>query len=133
MPAIVLGLDLNGLGVVRALGRAGVRVLGVDAALGHVGRASRYCREVVAADPCAPDALLEALHGIARGLDEPGILFPTMDDTVRILSSRRHELPSSLRVELPDAAMVTQLMEKEDLARLASQHGWRCPEPFRQV
>ena len=29
-PAVVVGLEQNGLGIVRALGRKGVRVIGVD-------------------------------------------------------------------------------------------------------
>ena len=127
MTAIVLGVDLNGLGVVRALGRAGVEVVGVDLVLSHAGRASRYCREVVEADPTSADDLLPALRRLAGRLDGPGVLFPTMDDTVRVLSRHRHELPERLRVALPEEAMTARLMEKEDLAELARQHDWPAP------
>jgi predicted ATP-grasp superfamily ATP-dependent carboligase len=128
MTAIVLGLDLNGLGVVRALGSSGIDVIGVDNVLSHAGRASRYCREVMAASPTAADDLIPALRKIAEGLGRPGVLFPTMDDTVRILSQHRGELPERLRVALPEASMTARLMEKEDLAELAARHGW--PAPF---
>jgi predicted ATP-grasp superfamily ATP-dependent carboligase len=131
MTAIVIGLDLNGLGVVRSLGRAGVAVVGVDGVASHAGRASRYCREVVAADPTSADDLVPALRRIAEHLREPAVLFPTMDDTVRILSKHRHELPESVRASMPDASMAARLMEKEDLAQLAEEHGW--PVPFTCV
>jgi predicted ATP-grasp superfamily ATP-dependent carboligase len=128
MTAIVLGVDLNGLGVVRALGRAGVDVVGVDHTLSHAGRASRYCREVVDADPTSADDLVPALQRIAERLRRPAVLFPTMDDTVRVLSRHRSELPEALRVALPEEAMTARLMEKEDLAELARQYDW--PAPF---
>src|SRR5881397_2223878 len=115
IPAVVLGLDLNGLGVVRALGLAGVPVIGVDHLRGHAGRASRFCRAVVEADPSSKDAVLLALHELGRKLDRPAVLFPTMDDTVRILSEERQAIPDRFRYALPDAATVGRLMEKEEL------------------
>ncbi len=126
--AIVLGLDLNGLGVVRALGRAGLPIVGVDHLRGHVGRASRYCGSVVEANPCASDELIRCLQDLGGALAHGGVIFPTMDDTVRILSERRSEVPPSLALSLPSAESVTRLMEKEDLACLARQHGWPAPE-----
>jgi D-aspartate ligase len=131
MTAIVLGLDLNGLGVVRALGQSGIEVIGVDDVLSHAGRASRYCREVLAASPTRADTLIPALHRIAGRLQGPGILFPTMDDTVRVLSRHRREVSEPLRVALPDASMTARLIEKEDLADLAERHHW--PAPFTCV
>jgi predicted ATP-grasp superfamily ATP-dependent carboligase len=113
---------------VRGLGRSGVDVIGVDNVRSHAGRASRYCGEVVAASPTTADDLLPALRRIADRLDRPGVLFPTMDDTVRVLSQHRHDLPETLRLALPEASMTARLMEKEDLAELAARHGW--PAPF---
>jgi predicted ATP-grasp superfamily ATP-dependent carboligase len=131
MPAVVLGLDLNGLGVARALGRAAIPVIGVDSVLSHPGRASRYCGQVVDADPCSADTLLEALGALAKRLDGPAVLFPTMDDTVRILSRHRDDLRDAYRLSLPDAAMVKALMDKAELAKLGVERGW--PVPFTTV
>jgi D-aspartate ligase len=125
--AIVLGLDLNGLGVVRALGKANIPVVGVDHLRGHAGRASRYCGRVIEANPCASEDLIGCLKDLGAALPHGGVLFPTMDDTVRILSERRTEVPASLALSLPSADSVTGLMEKEDLARLARQHAWPAP------
>jgi predicted ATP-grasp superfamily ATP-dependent carboligase len=127
MPAIVLGLDLNGLSVVRALGRARIPGIGVDGTLSHPGRASRYCGEVVDADPCSPEELPAALREIGRSLQEPGVLFPTMDDTVRILAQIGKGLTDTLRLALPEAATVRRLMNKAELARLAEDLGWPAP------
>jgi D-aspartate ligase len=130
-PAIVLGLDLNGLGVVRALGRAGIPVIGVDHLKGHAGRASRYCGTVIDANPCSSDDLIRCLQDLGSRLAHDGVIFPTMDDSVRILSQRRSELPPNLKLSLPSPDTVTRLMEKEDLAALAEQHGW--PAPFTTI
>ena len=75
--AFVLGMGVNGLGVARGLGEAGVRVTGVAVAGWAPEFFSRYCERLVCASPDAePERVLELLLAEGARLDRPAVLLP---------------------------------------------------------
>jgi hypothetical protein len=63
--AVVVGIDLNGLGVIRSLGRAGIRIVALDTDLGKPTVATRFAEKVrirALSGPSFVDALLELRH-----------------------------------------------------------------------
>src|SRR5262245_40818174 len=86
--AIVLGLGQNGLATVRDLARQGIPVIGVDANLKQATAHTRLCRKVVCAD-FRGEGLLQCLLDLGRTLPAKGILFPSGDISLDLVSERR--------------------------------------------
>ncbi|MBK8979316.1 MAG: hypothetical protein IPM29_25750 [Planctomycetes bacterium] len=124
--AVVLGLEINGLNVVRALGRRGVHVVGIDRDLAQFTAHSRYLRGRVATADLRGEALLDTLCELGRD-GRRRLLFPTMDGTVHLLSALRARLPGHLLLELPDHDTVHALMHKGGFRELADRHGLLSP------
>jgi len=128
--AVVLGLQQNGLGVVRALAREGVNCIAVDGDPTSSWTATRHCREVV---PC-PDfngpGLIDTLCELGSRLDAPGILIPTMDHTVLLVSEHRARLEEHFVHSLPGDDVIQQLMSKATTYDFAIANGYRMPRTF---
>jgi hypothetical protein len=78
-PAFILGLGVNGYGVVRSLARAGVGMVGFHSAPEELGRFSRYCESHYLAPSLNDDEICEALIERGRHADGKPVLFPTTD------------------------------------------------------
>jgi len=126
--AVVLGLGVNGLSVVRALGTRGVAVVGVYRRLDEVGRWSRYCRAVRFPPLEANRAeFLECLLGLGRSENRP-VLIPTSDEYLQFVSDYREQLGPAFRLALPDAKILEMLLRKHGTRELAQAHGVCIPE-----
>ena len=125
--AVVTGMEVNGLGVARSLGRRGVPVIGVVRNDYQVGRFSRYLRQ---AWRCAdhPDAVVETLLERGGQFDRKPVLFPIGDQTVRAIAAHRDALGRSYELPLPEAALVEAAMGKQGFFALAAAHGLDVPQ-----
>lgn len=126
VPAVVAGLGLNGLGVVRSLASKGVPVTAVDSQTGNPAMHTRYGRKV-RVRAMHGDAFVEDLLALARSFSERPVLFLTEEATVRTVSARRSALESCYRITLPPAAILDSLMHKQSFQRLAERHDFRVP------
>jgi len=86
--AVVLGLRENGLGVVRALGRQGVPVVAVDDTVDRFYTKTRYARRVACEDFYGT-GLIDRLCELGKNLGGGGVLIPTSDMTVALVSRHR--------------------------------------------
>lgn len=127
-PAVVLGAGANGLGVVRSLARAGVRVFLLDT---DAKRPEMFTR---AAKPLAiralqGEALIEELERLARGVFRGvrPVLFLTREETVKTVSHQRERLAEHYRFALPAKTTVDALQHKEGFQQLAEQYGAPIP------
>lgn len=124
--AVVVGGELNGLGVCRslALGRVPVGVIG--------------CRRLNPAlwSRCATSFLVDALHGdgfvdflreYARRIGEPPFLIITDELALLSISERREELAGLYRFRLPAHDAVLMLHDKAMFHESAIRHGWPVP------
>lgn len=127
VPAVVTALNLNGLGVARALGRRGVPVYAVHTG-GEDGPElrTRHVREVWRPSP--GQSLVELLleRGRAFGELRP-VLLPITDESVEAVAHARDRLASRYRIPMGDPRVVLRQLSKEGVAEAAAKHGMPVP------
>lgn len=134
--AVVLGLNPNGLGIVRSLHAAGVKVVGVDRTPGGAADAHRWmsshtrlCRKVFY-ERSGSDALLDCLLGLGKSLPEKGVLFPSGDDQLLCISRNREALSQYFRFRVPDEDVVELLANKARFYPFVEERGIAIPRTF---
>ena len=129
--AFVLGMKVNGLGVTRSLGEAGVRVTGVDPARWAPELWSRYCDALVCPSPVTePDRVLELLLAEGERLERPAVLLPANDAFVLFMSRYRAELRPRFLFALPAPSVSEALADKRLQYELAERVGIPYPRTF---
>ena len=127
-PAIVLDLGVNGLGVVRSLGRKGVRVTGVVYIERGVAVHSRYCEVASLPDiEAGEEEYLSRLLSLCRAMDAPPVLFPTSDESVEFLSRYAEALAPSALIVSPERRTMLDVLNKDLTARMARECGVEMP------
>lgn len=125
-PAVVVGGDLNALGVVRSLAAGGVPVIVVGGRGGGAAMDSRHGRKIAVADT-GGEPLLEALSAIGAQTAEQPVLFLTEEKSVRSVSEHRDRIRPRFRIRLPDHARLMTLMDKTPFQKLAADNGFSIP------
>ncbi len=130
IPAVVLGGNATGLGIIRELGRHGVPVICLDSDLKTVGRYSRYTQFSVCPDfEKAPDAALSVLIELGKRFDRP-VLFPSNDMSVLFCSKNENILKSVFRPTCQTPKLAGELTDKQTFYEVASKHGLKVPPSF---
>ncbi len=116
------------LGIVRSLGRLGVRVHIVHDDPRTPASASRYCRGGILECPAdAPDeVVLERLLEFGRR-HGPAILIATDDDSALLVEAHAAELRSSFRFPGQPPGLAEALSNKREMARLCAEHDVPTP------
>ena len=123
--AVIVGLGMTGLGVVRSLSRHGVPLVAVDTLPRRASGWTRLCRKVFV-DPRRDlwDEVLEV--GRRSGTPAP-VLFLTNDLAVLEASARRERLAGVFRFPLPEPEVVRLLMDKTAFGEYAVNVGLPVP------
>ncbi len=130
--ALVMGLHLNGTGILQTMAAHGVPVAGIDHRRGQPGFWTRYGRTLVCPDPARdPRALLAFLVELAGRLGWGAVLFPTSDEFVVFVARHREALAPAFDVTVPPAEVVDAVIDKWRFHRLAQRHGIPAPATFR--
>jgi predicted ATP-grasp superfamily ATP-dependent carboligase len=133
-PAVVLGLGQNGLAAVRALGRTGVPVIGIDSDLEQPGAQTRYCTKLYCAEFAkGGDRLLECLLELGRELERrghKGVVIPTGDLNIELVSERREELAPYYHLSLPSKEVLRLFLDKKSFYKLAMERGFPLPRTW---
>jgi predicted ATP-grasp superfamily ATP-dependent carboligase len=124
--AVVVGGQINGLGVVRSLAPAGIPTVVVDDNRRAVAMWSRWSRRHVV-ERTFGQALVDGLLKLREGMSAPPVLILTDELAVNTISEHRAALASSYRLRLPTASMVTTLGDKEQFQSFAETHGLPVP------
>jgi len=120
VPVLVLGLGQNGLASIRALGRLGIPVFGIDSDLSQPGAGSRYCRAVACADAkTGGPGLLEKLLELGPTFDQRPVLLPSGDLNLQVISEARELLAPHYRVSLPTPEVVRRALDKRSFYEFA--------------
>jgi predicted ATP-grasp superfamily ATP-dependent carboligase len=116
------------LGIVRSLGRLGVRVHLVHQDERTAAAVSRYCRGGVVHCPAdAPDDVaLERLVEFGRR-HGPAILIPTDDESVLLVEAHAAELRTCFRFPAQPERLAESLSSKREMARLCAEHDVPTP------
>jgi predicted ATP-grasp superfamily ATP-dependent carboligase len=124
--AVVVGDDLNALGVVRSLavGKVPTLILGENAS--GAAMHSRYGRKVLIAETSGAP-LLEALARIGASASQPPVLFLTEEKSVRAVSENRDRILPQFRIRLPDHDVLMGLMDKSSFQATAIRCGSLIP------
>ena len=128
-PCVVVGLEQNGLGVVRALGRDGVPAIAITDARKRSQTATRYARTVLCRD-LRDESLLDTLASVAAECTDRPVLVATMDRTVNLLADHRPKVDALFRHSMPTVPVTRMLMSKAETDGFARQHGFLVPRTF---
>ena len=122
--AVVIGLGINALGTVRALARRGVRVVAISTGRGVPSEFTRYCEKIIH-PPLMDDAdaILEPLETLRSRLDGPAVVFPSSDLHLPTLAAHRSSLEPYYRFPLPDAGVLSTVLDKSRFYRFAIDNG----------
>lgn len=126
VPAVVVGMHLGGLAVVRGLAAAGVPVIAVHDDPHAAEMATRHARRK-AILPIRSERLIDGLLHLARELPERPVLMATLRLPSLLISAYRARLESAFRFVLPDHAIVRDAENKAHLGGLIAGSGLRLP------
>jgi len=130
-PAVVLGLGQNGMATARALGRLGIPVFGVDGDLTQPGARTRYARKVHCPGfAAAGECLLSCLLRLGGSLDARGVLFPSGDLNLALVSEHREILDRYFHTALPPRDVVRMFLDKKRFYQFALERGFAIPQTF---
>jgi D-aspartate ligase len=139
--AIVLGTEVNGLGVIRSLGRINVRCAAVCApARGDPARFSRYLAFTREIPLDAPDGIyIQALRQIAGRLQRlPVVLIPTTDRYSELLARNEDQIRRDFLVCNPARSVCDMFLDKWSTAELCKRNDilipfTACPETSAEL
>jgi predicted ATP-grasp superfamily ATP-dependent carboligase len=125
-PAIVVGGNLNALGVVRSLARGGVPIHLIARAHDDIAAWSRYCTTHVAG-AFDERSLVECLTSVCSQLNDKAFLIVTDEEAVRTVARNKRILSAMLRFDIPDASITDTLENKIGFYELAKREGFPLP------
>jgi D-aspartate ligase len=129
-PAVVVRAALNGLGIIRSLGRASVPTIVVDTTRWRAAMWSRFCRTIVV-ESLDSKVLVAGLLKLQKKLGGRPVLFLTDDEAVRIASECRDELRGAYRFHLPPQQTVAMLSNRARFLEFSEQSGLPVPQSLR--
>jgi len=119
----------TGLAVGRSLGRAGIRVLGLDSSR-KVGFYSKYITPRICPEPWEEEDFVAFLLRIADREDLQPVLFITGDEFLAPFIRNRSDVEKRYLVNLPDSQLLECITDKYKQAQLARAVGIPVPETF---
>lgn len=130
----MLGLNPNGLGIVKSLRKAGIRVIGIDrsprgSADTHTWMSSRtrLCERRLVGPNSRHETLLEALLEIAETHSPTSLpVLPSGDNFLIFLSKHRSEL-SGFRFHMPEPSVLDLLLKKGNFFGFCAREGIPVP------
>jgi predicted ATP-grasp superfamily ATP-dependent carboligase len=118
----------NALGIVRALGAAGVPVIACDHDPHAVGQVSRYATPAVTANPLTePERFVDDLLELGNGAGRGGVLFATHDEALAALGPRQAEVDARFRRPWTPWPAVDAIMDKDHQHAVARAAGFPVP------
>ncbi|MEO8449792.1 MAG: hypothetical protein ABI647_08390 [Gemmatimonadota bacterium] len=124
-PVVVLRIHHGSLGIARSLGRLGVPVYAVNAALDTPALRSRYWRHAFKWDflKASPAESIEFLIRLAKEVGGKAVLIPTADDLAELVSEHADALRPYYAFQDNRPELVRSLSQKRELYALALRHG----------
>jgi predicted ATP-grasp superfamily ATP-dependent carboligase len=123
---VVVGAELNGLGVARSLASQRVPIIAVDTKNTRTALWSRYVRAHLIKS-FTGRAFVDDMIELGKTFDQPPILILTDEDAVHSLSEGRDALSKWFRFRLPSDDTVDMLASKARFHEFSSKHGFPVP------
>jgi D-aspartate ligase len=131
LPVLVLQMQHHGaLGVMRSLGRLGVKIYGVHSTRHPPASFSKYCRKVFGLDldHTPPEESVERLRAIARGIGAMPLLMSTNDESALFVARNAAQLQDHFLFPANPREVVWSLYNKKAMHHLAKQLSIPTPE-----
>ena len=128
--AYVFGASVNALGVVRCLGRRGIRVRTVQRRKDEIPSWSRFSSPIFIEPTLTQSEYLEALIAAAKQDGDKPVLIPTGDVDVKFMSDNLATLHEHFRFVLSDASVLDALLNKDEFYRLALDFNLSVPKTY---
>ncbi len=128
--AYVFGASLNALGVVRCLGRRGVRVRTIQRTKNDMPSWSRFSTPIFVETNVSQSQYLEALIAAAKHDGDRPVLIPTGDVDIKLMSDNREVLQEHFRFVLSDAPILSALLNKDEFYSVASKMNLAVPKTY---
>jgi D-aspartate ligase len=125
-PAVVVGAQVNGLGVVRSLAAAGVPTTVVDSTLRSTAMWSFWCNSFLV-ERTHGRPLVDGLLKLQQTIGQRPVLVLTDELAVNTVSDHRAELSPRYYFRLPSTHMVVALGNKELFQNFAEAHALPVP------
>jgi D-aspartate ligase len=126
VPAVIIGGELNGLGVCRSLALGGMPICVVDCKRSNPALWSRYAHSVLT-DTLHGPRFVRFLHDLRGRIGELPFLVVTDELALLTISEHRKELEGLYRFRLPPHEMVVMLHNKAKFHESAEKYGWPVP------
>jgi predicted ATP-grasp superfamily ATP-dependent carboligase len=123
---VVVGAELNGLGVARSLARAHVPVVAVDRRTVHAGMWSRHVSSHLVKS-FVGKPFVDELVAIGKRFAKPPVLILTDEDAVHAVSENRAKLAGLYRFRMPKDDTVKMLSSKARFHAFAQKHRFPVP------
>src|SRR5438552_1390735 len=117
-PALVAGLDLIGLGVLRALECAGVRTVALDTDFDKPTAATRFGEKHRVNMLSGPE-FVDELLALRSQFDDDPVLILTQEASVLSVSAERKRLAGGYRFTMPSHELMDDLLDKLRFQALA--------------
>jgi D-aspartate ligase len=133
VPVVILKAYQHGsLGIMRSLGRLGVKVYSIDANPWAPSVYSRYSRGkfIWDLDTASNDATVSYLLEIAQKIGARPILIPTYDEGAVLLADHAKELSEGYIFPQLSPQLVRSLTSKKEMYSLAKKHAIPTPEAY---
>lgn len=128
--AVVVGLGLNGLGVVRSLGAAGICPTVLTNDLNAPETKTRF-GHIRSLQGLSGKSLCDKLIALAKELGERPVLFLTQEQSVLEVSKRAEELQEYYRFTMPSCDIIEKLQHKGHIMEAAIAAGVPYPPGMR--
>jgi predicted ATP-grasp superfamily ATP-dependent carboligase len=125
--ALIIGLGLNGLGIVRALAEHDVPMIKVDSNARRPGMLSRYGQSHLV-ESLKNISLIDELQDLLKQLAIPPVLFVTEEAPLKLISENRDRLLPLCEILLPQHEVLEQLMSKEGIDTISARCGFAKPK-----
>ena len=124
---IIIGGHVQALGIVRILGKLGIKITVMDTTKNNLARHSKYCSGF---EKYHAGGLLHTLIKMGKSGYKGGVLFPTNDLHVGIISRNKAELSKYFIVATDNWAVVENCYNKRKTYQLAKQLNIPIPETW---
>ncbi|MBL4603537.1 MAG: hypothetical protein JKY84_12380 [Emcibacteraceae bacterium] len=128
--AVVIGLDINGLGVARWLAKEGVPVYAIDKNFKKPTGRTNSAKKVKF-NTLEGEKFIEELIKLRENFDDNPVLFITMERTLRTISEYRDKISHLYRFTMPEHKMLMSLMNKNGVLQVAEKSGVRYPRTLK--
>ena len=126
--AVVLGAHINGLGIIRSLGREGIPLIAIDRQA-MMGQYSRFSTRHIVLEDNHPREFLESLCRLGSGLGHKAVLYITDDRYFRVCAAAAEMLAEHFYLPF-NTRMGEAAIDKAYQYRICRENLISCPLTF---